>query len=109
VYCEGLCTQRHTKEKGEAAFTWRTARRSGGLWRKVNEYRRSHSNNVERTTGFLRKAVDRIVALAHCADRAAQRERRGRVECAAVGIDIGNADLNRRVILGSDQAVCAQC
>jgi hypothetical protein len=53
----------------------------------------------------LREAVQRVVALAHGADKAAQRVRLVLARVPAVLVDLADADLHRRVVLGLDDAV----
>ena len=60
---------------------------------------------VSRTASLGRQAVQGVVALAHGTDLAAEREGSGGGECATIGIDVGNADLNRGMVLGGDKAV----
>jgi hypothetical protein len=59
-----------------------------------------------RTAGLGREAVHRVVALAHRADRAAERKVRARAERAAVLIDVRDHELHARVVLRRDQAAC---
>lgn len=60
------------------------------------------------TACLRRQPVKRVIALAHRADLAAKREIGGSAERAAVLVDVRNANLDRCVVLGGDQAVCAE-
>ena len=60
---------------------------------------------VSRTAGLGRQAVQGVIALAHSADLAAEREGSGGGECATLSVDVANADLDRSVILRGDEAV----
>lgn len=56
----------------------------------------------------LGEAVDAVVGLAHGADEAAEGVGLGLAGVSAVLVDLGDADLNRAVVLGLDDAVgCA--
>ena len=57
------------------------------------------------TTGLRRQTVQGVVALAHGADLAAEGKSGRGGEGAAVGVDVGNADLNRSVVLRCDETV----
>lgn len=58
-----------------------------------------------RTASLGRKAVDRVVRLAHGPDLAAECERGVRVLETTVSVNVADDDLNRGVVLGSDKAV----
>ena len=60
---------------------------------------------MRRTASLGRQAVQGVVALAHGADLTAERKGGGGGERTAVGIDVANADLDGRVVLGGDEAV----
>jgi hypothetical protein len=59
-----------------------------------------------RTAGLGRDAVDRVVGLALRAHGPAQRDVRARLERAPVLVDVRDRELDGRVVLGRDQAVC---
>ena len=61
---------------------------------------------VSRTASLGRQAVQGVVALAISADLAAERKAGGGAESTAIGVDIGDADLDGRVVLGGDETVC---
>lgn len=57
------------------------------------------------TASLGSQAVERIVALALGPDLSAESEGGGGGEGTAVGVDIGNDDLDGGVVLGGDEAV----
>ena len=60
---------------------------------------------VSRTASLGRQAVQGVVALAHGTDLAAERKGGRGGECATLGVDVANADLDRSMILRGDEAV----
>ena len=58
-----------------------------------------------RTSSLGSQAVQRVVALAHSPNLTAKSEGGGCRKRPAVGIDVGNGDLDRSVVLGGDEAV----
>ena len=57
------------------------------------------------TSCLGRQPVERVVALTHSADLAAEGELCGGREGTTVGIDVSDGDLDRGVVLRGDQAV----
>ena len=58
------------------------------------------------TSSLGRQSVDGVVALAVGPDLSAESERGGGTKRAAVSVDVGDANLDGRVVLRGDEAVC---
>ena len=58
------------------------------------------------TSSLGRQSVDGVVALAVGPDLSAESERGGGTKRAAVSVDVGDANLDGRVVLRGDESVC---
>ena len=67
--------------------------------------RRASRQKLILTTRLGGQTVERVVALAHCPNLAAESERGGSGKRPSVNVDVGDSDLDRGVVLGGDETV----
>ena len=88
----------------QGASTFGMTRRSGGLYMCMSM--QTQTSKEVRTARLRCQSVQRVVALAVCADLAAERERRAGRERLALSVDVHYRDLYGRMVLRGDEAVC---